>query len=240
MSETAGSESRDYWFHNDNQRRWTAWSTDREAMDRSKMVLNLRAPLEPRSQRMAEGRMVPHGPRIERAQEALSTSPAETKASEAVELAWFQVEPAEVPIESTIGDERRWDASELPLGGISNQMRISPYRCALCDRRFCINGKKKWQWTRCGGGVWHPGIPRYYHCRAWLCRFDDECPGAGKPCPCCKKIKRLEISDQSKPRGSSSSHSPAICNVDAPDPRDDDCVAVWYDEQGVCHSLHEV
>ena len=165
MSETAGSESRDYWFHNDNRWRWTAWSTDREAMDRSKTVLNLRAPLELRPPRMVEGRMVPHGPRVERAQEALSTSPAETKASEAVEPARFQVEPAEAPIESTIGNERRWDTSESPPGGISNQMRISPYRCALCDRRFCINGKRKRQWTRCGG-AWHPDIPRYYYCRA--------------------------------------------------------------------------
>jgi hypothetical protein len=209
-------------------------------MDRGQVARYLRTPDKLRSQQVAEERVVTHGPRAKETQEVLSASSAESKASEAVVFTGFQIEPAQALVEAPVNTFRQGDQSMTPMGGIANQMRISPYRCALCDRRFCVNGKKRWQWTSCGGGVWHPGIHRYYYCRAWLCRFDDECLNAGKPCPCCKKIKRLQISDQSKSRSSSSSHNPAIYNPDDPDPRDDDCVAVWYDEHGVCHSLHEV
>jgi hypothetical protein len=240
MSEAGGTESRDFWLHGDNQWRWTTWSTDKEAMDRGQVVRYLRAPDKFRSQQVAEEGVVSHGPRAEGAQEVLSASSTETKTSEAVVFTGFQIEPAQASVEAPVDTNRQGDRSETPTGGIANQMRISPFRCALCDRRFSINGKKRWQWTRCGGGVWHPGIHRYYYCRAWLCRFDDECLNAGKPCPCCKKIKRLQISDQSKSRGSSSSYNPAVHIEAVSDSREDGCVAEWRDDQGVCHSLHDV
>ena len=102
-------------------------------------------------------------------------------------------------------------------------MRIAPYRCALCNFHFCNNGKKIRQWFRCGGEVWHPSYRRRYFCKAWLCKFDDQCQNAGAPCPCCKKIKKLQISKQP--------------TTEIPE---NNCTAAWYDEQGALRSLHEV
>ena len=90
------------------------------------------------------------GPQIERAQDVFPKSAAETKDSEAVEPARFQTEPTKAPAEEAVGDDESKDSLRLPAGGLSNQMTISPYRCALCKMRFSYNGKMRRRAASCG------------------------------------------------------------------------------------------
>ena len=216
------------------------WSTDREAMDRGQVVRYFRAPGERCSQPMAEEGMVKDGPGTTGTQKVLPASSAQAAETEAVQFTGFQIEPTQASVAAPVNISSQEGRPMAPTGGISNQMRVSPYRCALCDRRFCRNGRQVWQWTRCGGGVWHPSYRRYYHCRAWICRYDDECLKAGMPCPCCKKIKKLQISNQSRTRASAGSSNQAVQDSAVHEINKDEGITAWCDDQGVLHCIHDV
>jgi hypothetical protein len=77
-------------------------------------------------------------------------------------------------------------------GGYS--VRISPYRCALCSLKFSSHNKMMRRAASCRGRAWCTKKSRFFNCRAWLCRYDDKCEEAKKPCPCCGHIKKMELS----------------------------------------------
>jgi hypothetical protein len=240
MSEAGGPESREFWTHHDNQWKWTMWSTDQEATDRGQVVRLMQIPRDFQTRSITESRVVSYRSRAQESQESLPASSSKAKASETVVSDGIQAEPTQTSSASSVNAPDRPDQPKPATGGVANHMRVSPYRCALCKRRFYRNGRTFWQWTPCGGSVWNPNTQKHYECRAWLCRYDDECPKAGTPCPCCQKVKRLQISDQSGPRATIPGSNLELQSVAVPGRDDGDSNASWYDEHGVFHSLHEV
>ena len=223
MSETCGTESGSFWSQDVNQSRWTCHSDDKEAMDRGQRIWYHRAHEEPNITSLTRPRDANCQPGIGDTQGVSTFAAHEVAGRSDMTCSGSRVESHPSPPAASLEISRHGEQSASYIGGIANMMRISPYRCALCNFHFCNNGKKVRQWFQCGGEVWHPSYRRRYFCKAWLCQFDDQCQNAGAPCPCCKKIKKLQISKQ------------PIAEIP-----DDNCTAAWYDEKGLFHSLHDV
>jgi hypothetical protein len=223
MSETGGPESKDYWFQEPNLSRWNCHSTDKEAVDRGQRLCYPGAHDKIRATHLDESGTVCCQSGAEGTQSIPALTVQEATRTGDVTYSGFMIEFQSPPPAASDEVSSQRDPSHALIGGIANMMRISPFRCAVCNVHFCKNGKKIRQWSPCGGGVWHPSYRRYYYCKAWLCRFDDQCQNAGAPCPCCKKRKKLQISIQP-----------------ATEITDESCNATWYDERGVFHSLHDV
>ena len=223
MSDSEGSESRDFWFQDDKRSNWTCHSTDKEASDRGQRLWYSGAQERSQIAYSVKQGTVNCRPAYRDAQGVSAIAAQEAAGPGDVTFSGFLVESYSSQPAASDGISSQGEQSASYIGGIANMMRITPYRCALCNFHFCNNGKKVRQWFPCGGEVWHPSYRRRYFCKAWLCRFDDQCQNAGAPCPCCKKIKKLQISKQP--------------TTEIPE---NNCTAAWYDEQGALRSLHEV
>jgi hypothetical protein len=78
-----------------------------------------------------------------------------------------------------------------------NRPRFSPYKCALCAKRFSKNNKLVRRAAKCRGYHWSVDKQAHVQCPAWMCRFNNECARAGDPCSLCHSIKPVEMAVRS-------------------------------------------
>ena len=153
---------------------------------------------------MDQGKRKAEGPEA-----PVSSPPDEEEIPEAMEPDGNQDEPREELAAKTVRHLAPEAGFEQP-GGYS--VRISPFRCALCSLKFSSHNKMMRRAASCRGKAWCTKKSRFFNCRAWLCRYDDNCEEAKKPCPCCGHIKKVELScaDISQPGQASAASNPTV------------------------------
>ena len=227
--------SGEFWGHSSNRFLWAQWSGDKEALHTERWA-HPRSPQHRDCSYWGKGESdaVPK----ERAREFPCCTQApyyKAKANEAVVSIGVQTEPMPVEDHHVVRVRDQSAQTEIPPGGIANRMRISQYRCALCQRKF-----NQRQWVYCGGSVWNPNTSRMCRCYACCCKFDDECPSAGLPCPCCGKVKAMRISDQSGSMSAIKILDNNVVQTPASGVDAGICSEPWCDEQGVTRCIYEV
>ena len=66
------------------------------------------------------------------------------------------------------------------------------YKCISCGQRFWQKKVLILRAARCRGMRYSPNGDRWA-CKAWRCRYNDQCPGANTACPICGAFKPPEF-----------------------------------------------
>ena len=84
---------------------------------------------------------------------------------------------------------------------------IGYFKCVSCGMRYWQKNKLVRRSAKCKG-VWHDqdGIKR--KCKAWRCRYNDQCTGANAACPLCGAFKPPEFLPTQPAHACSPAHSP--------------------------------
>jgi hypothetical protein len=69
---------------------------------------------------------------------------------------------------------------------------VCQFRCILCRQRFWKKNVIIRRSAKCRGTRYNPDGSRW-KCRAWRCRFNDQCPNANSACPICGAYKPPEF-----------------------------------------------
>jgi hypothetical protein len=69
---------------------------------------------------------------------------------------------------------------------------VCQFKCILCRKRFWKKKVLVNRSAKCRGTRSNPDGSRWY-CRAWRCRFNDQCPSANLACPICGAYKPPEF-----------------------------------------------
>ena len=69
---------------------------------------------------------------------------------------------------------------------------VCQFRCILCRKRFWKKKVLVNRSAKCRGTRFNPDGSRWY-CRAWRCRFNDQCASASLACPICGAYKPPEF-----------------------------------------------
>jgi len=99
----------------------------------------------------------------------------------------------------------------------SGRTELGQFKCICCGVRYWKKNKLIRRAAQCRGVRYSPGNVRW-KCKAWRCRFNDQCSEASAPCPICGAFKPPEFqslqpadaSDQSIPI-QSAPHPDAAC-----------------------------
>ena len=80
-----------------------------------------------------------------------------------------------------------------------SRMDASYYKCISCGKRYWQKKVLVRRSAKCRGIRYHPDGSRWA-CRAWRCRFNNQCTGANAACPICGAYKPPEfLPDQPVP-----------------------------------------
>ena len=134
--EMGAPESGEFWGQSNNRFLWTQWSGDKEALHIERWV-HPRSPQHRNCSYWEDGE--PGAFPRERAQEFPSCSQApyyKAKAVETVVSIGVQTEPMPAEHYPLVCVSDQSAQTDVPPGGIANKMRISPYRCAICGKKF--------------------------------------------------------------------------------------------------------
>ena len=86
----------------------------------------------------------------------------------------------------------------------TSRMDASYYKCISCGKRYWQKKVLVRRAAKCKGTRHHPDGSRWA-CRAWRCRFNNQCVGANAACPICGAYKPPEfLPDQPVPATASS------------------------------------
>ena len=66
------------------------------------------------------------------------------------------------------------------------------YKCIACGQRFWQMKVLARRAAKCRGTRYNPDGSRWV-CKAWRCRYNDQCPGANAACPICGAFKPPEF-----------------------------------------------
>ena len=66
------------------------------------------------------------------------------------------------------------------------------HKCISCGQRFWQKKALVRRAARCRGMRYNPDGSRWV-CKAWRCRYNDQCPGANTACPICRAYKPPEF-----------------------------------------------
>ena len=78
------------------------------------------------------------------------------------------------------------------LATSSNRTDTSYYKCFSCGKRYWQKKVLVRRSAKCRGVRFHPDGSRW-SCRAWRCRYNDQCAGADFACPICGAYKPPEF-----------------------------------------------
>ena len=78
------------------------------------------------------------------------------------------------------------------LGSYQAAPPVCQFKCILCHKRFWKKKVLVNRSAKCRGTRFNPDGSRWY-CRAWRCRFNDQCPSASLACPICGAYKPPEF-----------------------------------------------
>jgi hypothetical protein len=97
------------------------------------------------------------------------------------------------------------------------------YKCIVCSQRFWQKKALVRRAAKCRGARFNPDGTRWA-CKAWRCRYNDQCPGANTACPICGAYKPPESMPTKPVPGSSPAFvSRSASSVDpSPVPTDQD------------------
>ena len=73
-----------------------------------------------------------------------------------------------------------------------NRHAASYHKCISCGKRFWQKNVLARRAAKCRGTRYNPDGSRWV-CRAWRCRFNNQCPGADAACPICGAFKPPEF-----------------------------------------------
>ena len=76
------------------------------------------------------------------------------------------------------------------------------YKCITCSQRFWQKKALVRRAAKCRGARINPDGTRWA-CKAWRCRYNDQCPGANTACPICGAFKPPEFMPTKPVSGSS-------------------------------------
>ena len=71
--------------------------------------------------------------------------------------------------------------------------RTCYYRCIACGQRFWQKKSLVRRAARCKGNVMSPESMKIQPCKAWRCRYNDQCPEADAECTICGATKPPEF-----------------------------------------------
>ena len=81
--------------------------------------------------------------------------------------------------------------------GVPETLNISQracyYTCVACGQRFWQKKSLVRRAARCKGSMISPVSGKSQVCRAWRCRYNDQCPGANVACAICGATKPPEV-----------------------------------------------
>ena len=81
----------------------------------------------------------------------------------------------------------------------TSRMDTSYFKCISCGKRYWQKKVLVRRSAKCRGVRFHPDGSRWA-CRAWRCRYNDQCAGADSACPICGAYKPPEfLPDQPAP-----------------------------------------
>ena len=121
-------------------------------------------------------------------------------------------------------------AASSDIGGNSvtptSRMDASYYKCISCGKRYWQKKVLVRRSAKCRGTGYHPDGSRWV-CRAWRCRFNNQCTGADAACPICGAFKPPEFlpdqpvsaTDPAHPSRSASLADPSLVPTNQPPDR---------------------
>ena len=74
----------------------------------------------------------------------------------------------------------------------SRRTDCGQFKCVCCGARYWKKNKLVRRAAQCKGVKYISGYERR-RCKAWRCRFNDQCPEANAACPLCGAFKRPEF-----------------------------------------------